>query len=89
MFTCGLVSGSLRTLYYSTRNAHFVPVYSQDTVSYGVNVKYATVEYYGLSLGFSDILKSGISHNDDHLIAECLSGCNSSPVPKAETHKSW
>lgn len=50
MFSCGSVSGSLRTLYYSTHNAYFVPGYSQDTVSYGGSVKYATAEYYGLSL---------------------------------------
>lgn len=70
MFTCGSVTGSLRTLYYSTHNAYFSPGYSQDTVSYGGSVKYATAEYYGLSLGVSGILQRGISHNDDHLIAE-------------------
>lgn len=60
MFSCGSVSGSLRTLYYSTHNAYFVPGYTQDTVSYGGNVKYATAEYYGLSLGVSGILQRGI-----------------------------
>ena len=69
-FTCGSVSGSLRTLYYSTHNAYFVSGLSQDTVSYGGSVKYATAEYYGVSLGVSGILQRGISHNDDHLVNE-------------------
>ena len=70
MFTCAKVSGSLRSLYYSTHNAYFVPGYSQDTVSYGGNVKLETAEYYGLSLGVSGILQRGISHNDNHLVTE-------------------
>ncbi len=69
-FTCGSVSGDLRTLYYSTHNAYFVSGLSQDTVSYGGGVKYATAEYYGVSLGVSGILQRGISHNDDHLVNE-------------------
>ena len=81
MLTCGTVSGSLRTLYYSTHNAYFVRGYSQDTVSYGGSVKYATAEYYGLSLGVSGILQRGISHNDDHLVSEL--GSNQTGVGEA------
>lgn len=32
---CGQISGSVRTLYYSTHNANFVTARNQDTVSYG------------------------------------------------------
>lgn len=85
MFTCGSVHGSLRTLYYSTHNAYFSPGYSQDTISYGGSVKYATAEYYGLSLGVSGIFQRGISHNDDHLITEL--GPNETGV--GEAYLSW
>lgn len=51
MFTCGSVNGSLRSLYYSTHNAYFVPGYSQDTVSYGGSVKYATADHPLQTLG--------------------------------------
>jgi|GEM_PF-5308360 len=38
IFTCGTVSGSLRTLYYSTHNAYFSKGFNQDTTSYGGSV---------------------------------------------------
>lgn len=85
MFTCGSVHGSLRTLYYSTHNAYFTPGLSQDTVSYGGSIKYATAEYYGLSLGVSGIFQRGINHNDNHLVSEL--GPNETGV--GEAYLSW
>ena len=85
MFTCGSVHGSLRTLYYSTHNAYFSPGYSQDTLSYGGSVNYASAEYYGLSLGVSGIFQRGISHNDDHLVTEL--GPNQTGI--GEAYLSW
>ena len=70
MFTCGSLHGNLRSLYYSTHDAYFVHGLSQDTISYGGSLTYATAEYYGFSLGASGILQRGISHNDDRLVNE-------------------
>ncbi|HHT0369210.1 TPA: OprD family outer membrane porin [Raoultella planticola] len=61
---CGQISGSIRTLYYSTHNANFVTARNQDTVSYGGSIKYETGDYYGVSAGVSGIFVRGINHPD-------------------------
>jgi len=81
MFTCGSVSGNLRSLYYSTHNAYFVPGLSQDTISYGGSLNYTTADYYGFSLGTSAILQRGIDHDNDHLVSEL--GPNQTAVGEA------
>lgn len=52
---CGSVHGSLRTLYYSTKNAYFVRDNNQDTASYGGNILFQTAPYYGFSAGVGGI----------------------------------
>ncbi|PWC22655.1 TonB-dependent receptor [Brenneria nigrifluens] len=52
---CGSVHGSLRTLYYSTKNAYFVRDNNQDTASYGGNILFQTAPYYGISAGIGGI----------------------------------
>ena len=62
IFTKGKVSGSIRSLYYSTHNAYFVSKYNQDTVSYGGFLKYETAPYDGFNLGVSGLFVRGIDH---------------------------
>ncbi|WP_413742966.1 TonB-dependent receptor [Sodalis sp. RH15] len=61
---CGTVSGSLRTLYYSSHNTLFVTGKSQDTVSYGGNVKYETAPLYGFRAALGGVFLRGIDHPD-------------------------
>lgn len=61
-FTEGTVSGSARSVYFSTHNAYFTPGLNQDTVSYGGYLKYITAPISGFSLGVSGIFVRGIDH---------------------------
>lgn len=71
IFTKGKVSGSVRSLYYSTHNAYFVNGYNQDTVSYGGFLKYETAPYDGFNLGVSGLFVRGIDHgNPDRTVSE-------------------
>lgn len=86
IFTCGTVSGSLRTLYYSTHNAYFSKGFNQDTVSYGGSIKYETAPFYGFRAGVSGIFLRGIDHPDEaHTIGDI--GDNQTNV--GEAYLSW
>ena len=60
--TQGKVSGSLRSMYYSTHNAYFSQGLNQDTISYGGFLKYETAPLDGFNLGVSGIFVRGINH---------------------------
>ncbi|MBT0731538.1 TonB-dependent receptor [Rosenbergiella nectarea] len=60
--TQGKVSGSLRSMYYSTHNAYFAQGLNQDTISYGGFLKYETAPLDGFNLGVSGIFVRGINH---------------------------
>lgn len=62
VFTKGQVSGSLRSLYYSTHNAYFAQGLNQDTISYGGFLKYETAPLDGFNFGVSGIFVRGINH---------------------------
>lgn len=62
---CGTVSGSLRSLYYSTHNAYFVRHLNQDTISYGGNLKYESASLDGFRFGVSALFLRGINHGDN------------------------
>lgn len=62
---CGTVSGSLRSVYYSTHNAYFVHQLNQDTISYGGSLKYVTAPLDGFRLGVSALFLRGINHGDN------------------------
>lgn len=65
MFTQGKVSGYLRSLYFSTNNAFYVPGKDQDTVSYGGEVRFKSAVYEGFSFGLSALAQRGIAHDDN------------------------
>ncbi|WP_241646522.1 TonB-dependent receptor [Rosenbergiella metrosideri] len=60
--TQGKVSGSVRSVYYSTHNAYFTQGLNQDTISYGGFLKYETAPLDGFNLGVSGIFVRGINH---------------------------
>lgn len=64
-FTCGSVSGTVRSLYYSTHNAYFAHHLNQDTISYGGSINYETAVLDGFRLGLSGIFLRGINHGDN------------------------
>jgi outer membrane porin, OprD family len=61
----GKVSGDIRTIYFSTHNAFFVPGLEQNTVSYGGKLGYTTATLNGFSAGVSGFIQRGIGHSDD------------------------
>lgn len=86
IFTCGTVSGSLRTLYYSRHNAFFSKGYNQDTVSYGGSLKFETAPIAGFRAGVSGIFLRGIDHPDEsHTISDI--GDNQTNI--GEAYLSW
>ncbi|MBS0907295.1 TonB-dependent receptor [Pantoea dispersa] len=86
IFTCGTVSGSLRTLYYSTHNAYFSKGFNQDTTSYGGSVKYETAPAYGFRAGVSAIFLRGIDHPDE---AHTISDIGDNQTNIGEAYLSW
>ncbi|RKR03474.1 outer membrane OprD family porin [Kushneria sinocarnis] len=71
MFRYGEFHGSLRTLYYSTHNAYFVPDNNQDTISYGGSLGFESARWQGFRFGISAIVQRGIDHPDDaHAVSE-------------------
>lgn len=86
IFTCGTVSGSLRTLYYSTHNAYFSKGFNQDTVSYGGSLKYETAPFYGFQAGVSGIFLRGIDHPDE---AHTISDIGDNQTNVGEAYLSW
>lgn len=85
-FTCGTVSGSIRSLYYSTHNAYFAKGFNQDTISYGGSLKYETAPLAGFRLGVSGIFLRGINHGDNsHTISDI--GQNQNNI--GEAYLSW
>ncbi|MEG3129646.1 TonB-dependent receptor [Pantoea cypripedii] len=86
IFTCGTVSGSLRTLYYSTHNAYFSKGFNQDTVSYGGSLKYETAPFYGFRAGVSGIFLRGIDHPDE---AHTISDIGDNQTNFGEAYLSW
>jgi hypothetical protein len=65
MFTQGKVSGYLRSLYFSSNNAFYVPGKDQDTVSYGGELGFKSAAYEGFSFGLSALAQRGINHDDN------------------------
>ncbi|MDU4003030.1 TonB-dependent receptor [Pluralibacter gergoviae] len=63
--TCGTVSGTLRSLYYSTHNAYFNKHLNQDTISYGGSINYTTAVLSGFQVGLSGVFLRGINHGDN------------------------
>ncbi len=86
IFTCGTVSGSLRTLYYSTHNAYFSKGFNQDTLSYGGDIKYETAPFYGFRAGVSGIFLRGIDHPDE---AHTISDIGDNQTNVGEAYLSW
>lgn len=86
IFTCGTVSGSLRTLYYSTHNAYFSKGFNQDTASYGGSLKYETASVYGFRAGVSAIFLRGIDHPDE---AHTISDIGDNQTNIGEAYLSW
>jgi hypothetical protein len=86
IFTCGTVSGSLRTLYYSTHNAYFSKGFNQDTVSYGGSLKYETAPVYGFRAGVSAIFLRGIDHPDE---AHTISDIGNNQTNIGEAYLTW
>ncbi len=84
--TCGTVSGSVRSLYYSTHNAYFVKGLNQDTISYGGFVKYETAPIYGFNIGVSGIFLRGINHGDNANVVTDI-GANQTNI--GEAYLNW
>ncbi len=85
-FQCGTVSGSLRTLYYSSHNTLFVTGRSQDTVSYGGDIKYETAPLYGFRAALGGVFLRGIDHPDESRTVSAL-GNNQTNI--GEAYLSW
>lgn len=84
--TCGTVSGSIRSLYYTTHNAYFSKGFNQDTVSYGGSLKYETAPLAGFQLGVSGIFLRGINHPDE---AHTISDIGKNQTAVGEAYLSW
>lgn len=65
MFSQGKVFGYVRSLYFSSNNAFFVPGKDQDTVSYGGELGFHSAIYDGFSFGLSALAQRGIEHDDN------------------------
>lgn len=85
-FSCGKVSGSLRSLYYTTHNAYFAKGFNQDTISYGGFVKYETAPLYGFNVGVSGLFLRGINHPPEERV---ISDIGENQTNIGEAYLNW
>jgi hypothetical protein len=83
MFTQGKVSGYVRSLYFSSNNAFYVPGKDQDTLSYGGELGFHSAAYEGFSFGLSALAQRGIGHDDNPNKVDSYLGPNVTSVGEA------
>jgi hypothetical protein len=83
MFTQGKVSGYLRSLYFSSNNAFYVPGKDQDTLSYGGELGFRSATFEGFSFGLSALAQRGIGQDDNPDKVDSYLGPNVTSIGEA------